>query len=192
MSRYVIRPGETDFDVQDRLQGALNIPLNERGQAQVEDVVVSLRGSDLDVIYASPTEPALSTARRIAEELDLPLKVLDRLANLDLGLWQGLSRAEIRQKQPRVFKHWEDSPESVCPPQGEDGTELISRVQRALAKLNRRGGSYAIVASEPLATLVTSVLKGEPPRLLGARRGQGCCRIETIDSASSLSHREVL
>jgi probable phosphoglycerate mutase len=192
MSRYVVRPGETDYDVQDRLQGALNIPLNERGQAQVEDMVAALRGSELDVIYASPTEPALSTARRLAEELNLPLKVLDRLANLDLGLWQGLSRAEIRQKQPRVFRHWEDSPESVCPPQGEDCAEVISRVQRALAKLNRRGGSYAIVASEPLATLVTSVLKGEPPRLLGAGRGQGCCRIETIDPAGSLSHREVL
>lgn len=188
MSTFVIRPGETEFDEQDRLQGALNLPLSDRGNAQVEDIVEALRGTDLEVIYASPTEPALHTARRLAEELDLPLKVLDRLANLDLGLWQGLSRAEIRQKQPRVYRQWEEAPESVCPPQGELSEDAIERVQRALRKPLRSGRSYAVVVSEPLATLVSCILRGRLPRLpKGGGQPQPVSRIERVDQEAVVS-----
>jgi probable phosphoglycerate mutase len=183
MSKLVIRPGETDFDVQDRVQGALNLPLNDRGNSQVDDIVAALRGRELDVIYASPTEPALSTARRIAEELDLPLKVLDRLANLDLGLWQGLCRKEIRQRQPKVFRQWEEAPASVCPPQGESSEDAISRVRRALQRPLRRNESCAVVACEPLATLVSSLLRGETPRVAGP--GDAAERAALIESTSA-------
>ncbi|WP_437201208.1 histidine phosphatase family protein [Planctomicrobium sp. SH664] len=165
MSIFVIRPGETDFDLQDRVQGTLNLPLNAQGTAQVERMVEELRDCEIDTIYASPTEPALSSAQLLGEELEIPVKVLDQLGNLDLGLWQGLSFAEIRQKQPRVYRQWEDAPESVCPPLGETLDEAHTRVARALKKPMRRGGDYAVVASEPLATLVASVLKGERPQL---------------------------
>ena len=169
--------------MQDRVQGTLDLPLTNRGNAQVDEIVDTLRPLELDVIYASPTEPALFTARRIAEELDVPLKVLDRLANVDLGLWQGLSRSEIRQKQPRVFRQWEDAPESVCPPDGEKCEEAISRIQRALRKPLRRRGSYAIVASEPIASLITFILRGEPPRLK-ACDSQRCGKphVEAVDA----------
>jgi len=165
MSTYVIRPGDTDYDHQDRVQGSLDLPLNARGSAQVDLMADELRAVELDVIYASPTEPALTTARRLGEELDVPVKVLDRMQNLDMGLWQGLSYGEIRQKQPRVYRQWEDAPESVCPPLGEPLAEAHERVARALRKPLRRGGTYAVIASEPLATLVGSVLRGERPQL---------------------------
>lgn len=164
MSTFVIRPGETDFEAQDRLQGVLNLPLTERGHAQVDEIIDTLKAAELEVVYASPTEPALATARRIAEELDIPLKVIDGLPNLDLGHWQGLTRAEIRHKQPRVFRQWEEVPESVCPPSGEPCTEALERVSKALRKPLRRGGNFAIVAPEPLATVVSAVIRGDRPR----------------------------
>ncbi|SFJ00190.1 histidine phosphatase family protein [Planctomicrobium piriforme] len=186
MARYVIRPGETDFDVQDRIQGDLNLPMTDRGRTQVAEIVEALRGRQLDTIYASPNEPALSTAEQIAKALDIPLKVLDRLSNVNLGLWQGLSRSEIRSKQPRLLRQWEEAPESVCAPQGESGDEAIERVQRALRKLVRRTGSFAVVASEPLATLVTSVLKGEAPRLCGpGKMATQRSRLECLESSET-------
>ncbi|HWL07552.1 MAG TPA: histidine phosphatase family protein, partial [Planctomicrobium sp.] len=123
MSRFVIRPGETDFDVQDRIQGDLNLPMTHRGECQVAEIIEALRGRQLDFIYSSPNEPALSAAQHVARALDVPLKVLDQLGNVNLGLWQGLSRSEIRQKQPRLFRQWEEEPESVCAPQGETSEE---------------------------------------------------------------------
>ncbi len=188
MSRFVIRPGETDFDVQDRIQGDLNLPMTHRGECQVAEIIETLQGRQLDTIYCSPSEPALSAATKVAKALDVPLKVLDRLGNVNLGLWQGLSRSEIRQKQPRLFRQWEEEPESICAPQGETCEEASERVQRALRKVIRKNGSFAVVASEPLATLIVSVLKGDSPRLCGpakmaASRSQMDC-LETADTVS--------
>jgi broad specificity phosphatase PhoE len=187
MSLFVIRPGETDYDLQDRVQGSLNLPLNERGVMQVDEIIRRIRESDVDVIYASPTEPALSTARRIAQALEKPLKVIDSLTNVDLGLWQGRSIEEIRTKQPRVYRKWEDAPESVCPPQGESCEEAYERVAKALKKPMKRGGTFAVVASEPLATLVTSVLRQERPHLPGpACRCSDQCRVEILNGEQNL------
>jgi len=188
MSRFVIRPGETEFDVQDRIQGDLNLRMTHQGTCQVAEMIEALRGRQLDTIYCSPSEPAFSAATQVASALEIPLKVLDRLPNVNLGLWQGLSRAEIREKQPRLFRQWEDEPESICAPQGESCEEAYDRVQRTLRKLIRRRGSFAVVASEPLATLVVSVLKGESPKLCGpVKMASQRNRMECLETADSVS-----
>lgn len=165
MAIFLIRPGETDFDVQNRLQGSLNLPLTEQGNLEVDELVNEVRSSKLDRVYSSPNEPALSTAKRLSEQLDIPLKVLNDLCNVDLGLWQGLCIEEVRTKQPRVFKQWSEAPGSVCPPHGEDGEDACQRVAYALKKPLKRGGSFAIVASEPLASLIQCHIQGKQPDL---------------------------
>lgn len=165
MAIYLVRPGQTDFDVQHRLQGAIDLPLTEQGNQEVNALVDEVRNSRIDRIYSSPSEPALSTAKRIADQLALPLKVLKTLENVDLGLWQGLCVKEVRSKQPRVFKQWEDSPSTVCPPQGEDGKEACERVAEALRKPLKKGGSFAIVAPEPLASLIQCHIEGRQPEI---------------------------
>ena len=177
MAIYLIRPGETDYDIQNRLQGSLDLPLTERGIHEVDEVIGQVTTSEIDRIYSGPNEPALSTARRIARHLDLPLKVLDGLANVDLGLWQGLCVSEIRHKQPKVFKQWEESPATVCPPQGEEGDEARQRIAAALKKPIKKGGTFAIVASEPLASLIECQIRGESPDLSDSfdrSRQSGC------------------
>lgn len=165
MAIFLIRPGETEYDVQKRLQGSIDLPLTEHGEHQVDELVDEARHIPLDRIYTSPTEPALSTARRIAAQLHIPCKVLDSLTNVDLGLWQGLCIQEVRTRQPRVFKQWAESPETVCPPCGEDGEDACVRVAQALKRPLKRGGAFAIVASEPLASLIECHLQGREPEL---------------------------
>jgi len=176
MSQFVIRPGETDFDAQDRIQGALDLPMNTRGIAQVDKLVELLDEAELDWIYTSPSEPSFSTAEILGRELHLPVKVLDGLANANLGLWQGLERSEIRHKQPRVFRQWEETPESVCPPCGELPEEVLERVDRALRKPLRRGGSFAVIASDPVAQLVERLLSGGHRRSSANSRHPGSCQ----------------
>jgi broad specificity phosphatase PhoE len=167
MSQIVIRPGETDFDVQHRIQGALNLPLNERGRDQINEIVGLLRGHELDVIYTSPSEPALSTALAVGEILDTPVQTLDGLCNVHLGLWQGMLIDEFKRKYPRIFKQWEDQPEAVCAPEGESCEDVFSRVSRVLRKPMKRDQSFAIVASEPVATMIAAVLRGGEAKLCG-------------------------
>jgi phosphoserine phosphatase len=160
-SVVLIRPGCTDFDEQNRVQGTLEIPMNSRGLEQVEHVLDELREIPLEVIYAPPTEPSWSTAERIGEELGVPVKECEDLRNLDQGLWQGLQIDDIRHKYPKVFKQWQESPETICPPQGETVTEAVDRIRKALHKPLKRKTVIGVVASEPLATLVRFVICGQ-------------------------------
>jgi probable phosphoglycerate mutase len=186
----VIRPGETDFDQQSRIQGALGLPLTTTGQHQVEETISRLEGTPLDVVYASPTEPALSTARQLGAALDVPVKELEGLENIDHGLWEGMLLEDVRRKHPRVYKQWREQPEAVCPPEGETCGEAYDRVRRALKRPSRRRHSFAVVAPEPLATIVSSVLRGQEPSLPGPMCG--CAserRVEVIDSVVEVSTR---
>ncbi|QDU36745.1 Phosphoserine phosphatase 1 [Maioricimonas rarisocia] len=181
----VIRPGETDFDLEERIQGSLDIPLNSRGQVQVEEVIEQLRTAPPDVIYCSPSEPSLSTAQALGDALGVSVKKLEGLENLDLGLWQGMLLDDLRRKHPRVFKQWQDSPRSVCPPEGETCEEAFKRVSKALRKPMKRKADFAVVASEPLASMVTCVLRGTELRLLGPVCGcEDAQRVEFIGAGA--------
>lgn len=159
----VVRPGETDFDREERIQGSLNLPLNSNGWRQVSEIIERLRQTAPEVILTSPSEPSRSTAEMISDALGVPLKELDGLANLDQGLWQGMLLDDLKRKYPKVYRQWQDAPESVCPPSGESYEAAADRVEKALRKPMRRGGTFAVVASEPVASLATCVLQGNVP-----------------------------
>ncbi len=161
----VIRPGETEFDQQERVQGTLDLPLSEDGEQQVGGIVDALRNCSIKQIYTSPNDPALSTARLIGGALGVNVKEVEALANVDHGLWQGLCIDEIKRKQPKVFKQWNETPESVCPPGGETCEEAYVRAQKALRKPMKRKDNFVIVSSEPMATLLECILRHEEPKL---------------------------
>ena len=73
----LIRHGETDWNAQQRLQGAMDIPLNDRGVEQAHDAGRLLRGHDWTRIHASPLTRARRTAEIIAHEVGLPEPVLE-------------------------------------------------------------------------------------------------------------------
>ncbi|MBL8849529.1 MAG: histidine phosphatase family protein [Planctomycetaceae bacterium] len=186
----LIRPGETDFDQQARIQGGLDLPLTENGRRQVRELIVRLADMSIDIVYASPTEPALSTAREIAASLDVSLKELEGLENLSHGLWEGMLLDDVKRKHPRVYKQWRDAPAAVCPPEGETCSEAHERVRKVLKKPLRKRQTFAIVAPEPVATLIASVLRGQDPCLPGPVCG--CSeqqRIEVIDAVIPVNGR---
>ena len=161
MSEVVlIRPGCTDFDEQHRIQGMLDLPLNHRGEVQVDSLVEELQDLNLEVIYTSSCEPARSTAETIGESLGIPVKESEGLRNFDQGLWQGLRMDDIRRKYPKVFKQWQESPETICPPEGETVREAVERIRKSLQKPIKKKSRFGVVASEPLATLIGCVVRG--------------------------------
>ena len=187
----LVRPGCTDFAEQNRIQGSLDLPLNKRGYSQLSKVVEALRDLPVEAVVTGPCDPCRSTAQALSEALDVTLKAKDGLRHLDQGLWQGMSVAEIKRKFPRVYKQWEDAPETVCPPEGETVSGALERIAAALKKPLRKYDSFVVVASEPLASLVSCLLRGETPDdLSGAQFG--CCDdhlVEVIESRGSTKSR---
>lgn len=160
----LIRPGTTEYDQQGRVQGTLDIPLCEDGRQEVEKMVEELRGTQIAAVYTSPCQAASQTAEALAAAFEVKTKTLDKLKNVDQGLWQGMLVAEVKTKQPKVYRQWQDQPENVCPPQGETLAAASQRVQAAFAKLfkkHKADGVVAIVAPEPLASVIRHALGGE-------------------------------
>lgn len=166
----VVRPGWTDFDEQHRLIGSLDLPLNSRGEAQLATLIKRLKAlsKSPDAIVCGTVQPAKGTAAAIAEAFDLTIRESEEFANLNLGLWQSSTIEEIGRRMSRIFHQWQEAPETVCPSEGEPWEVAVARVQRALKKPLRKFDALVIVASEPLASLVSSLLTGEPPDLTTA------------------------
>lgn len=152
----LIRPGSTDYDEQGRVLGTLDIPLNEQGTREVQRIIQEIQNLDISTIYCGPCQAALQTATAISEALGSKLKKLDALGNIDHGLWQGMLIEDVKRKQPKVYRQWQEQPEIICPPEGEMLSEARERVQAALAKIlkKHRQGSIALVVPEPLASVV--------------------------------------
>lgn len=160
----LIRSAATDYDLQGRISGTLDIPLCAAGIAEAERIGTVLAGRDIDAVYAAASGCAVETGRIIAAACGLPLRRIPRLRNLDQGLWQGMLIEDIRRKQPRLHRQWQDNPWSVAAPEGELVEEACERVAAALEKLVRRhpSGRVAVVMPKPLDRLVAWVVSGAP------------------------------
>jgi phosphoserine phosphatase len=156
----LVRPGSTDFDEQGRIKGTLDIPLSEVGALQVGRIVAELHNTPITQLYSSPCRSAEQTAKALAADHKLKVKTLDELQNLDHGLWHGKLIDEVKHSQPKVFRQFQEHPETVCPPQGEPISNALERVRATLTRLTRKHktGTIALVIPEPLASLVRSIL----------------------------------
>ncbi len=182
----LIRPGCTDYDLQGRIQGNLDVPLNEQGKSHVLRIAEEIRGLRIEAVYCACGEPVTQAATILAEILGIKLRKMDRMQNLNHGLWQGMLIEDVRVKQPKVYRQWQEHPENVCPPEGEMLADAIQRVEAAMAKLLKRHkeGVVAVVASEPLATLIRRyVTHEEIGDLWKALERHSCWQVLTVDPA---------
>lgn len=159
----LIRPGATTYDEQDRLQGVLDIPLSDRGKSEVAQLAQRIVGASITALYCGPGESVARTAEAVGKALRLRPKRIDELRNLDQGLWQGLQLDEIKRRNLKLFRQWQEDPCTICPPQGETVAEAMVRINLALKPLIRRhrGETLGLVAGEPLAQLISCYLRRE-------------------------------
>lgn len=152
----LIRPGATDYDEQRRIKGTLDIPLNEFGNDQIARAANELADQSIDIVYSSPCQSAEETAAVLSAALGVKAKTIDKFRNLDHGLWQGKLIDEVKATQRKVYRRWQEEPDSVCPPGGETVQAARQRVQSALEKIlkKHKSGAIALVVPNPLASIV--------------------------------------
>jgi len=102
------RHGETDWNRENRYQGHADPPLNQTGRAQAAELAAALAAEPLAAIYSSPLRRALETAEILAVPHGLEPVTVDALREVDVGSWEGLTRAEIEQRFPEQFARWLD------------------------------------------------------------------------------------
>ena len=159
----LIRTGSTEYASQRRVQGTLDVPLSEDGRNQVETVADQIQDQQILAMYTGPCRATQQSAEILADRLNLKTKTVDDLRNLDHGLWQGMLIEDVKQKQPKVYRQWNEHPETVCPPEGESLQEVRERLQIAMSKIakKQKSGTIAVVVSEPVTSVLKNVLRDD-------------------------------
>lgn len=124
---YLVRHGETLFNVQNRLQGQCDSPLTEKGIGQVKETKNKLKDISFNKVYASTSERARDTAEIILEGRKLSYETDDRLKEIYFGMLEGSRFLENWDEQEERFYgiHYSDIG-------GEDSADVKERVRTFL------------------------------------------------------------
>lgn len=132
MRLYLMRHGETDWNVKGMLQGRTDIPLNTRGEMAAELTKVGLKDVNFDIAFTSPLERAKRTAEIILTGKNTPIIVDERIVEIGFGKYEGMPKNKMDENIINFFK----SPERYIPQDGgEKIEELLERERCFLDEL---------------------------------------------------------
>lgn len=143
-----IRHGETAWNVDSRLQGHLDIPLNDVGLWQARQAARALADEPIDAIYSSDLQRAWVTAQAIAETTQAPLTAHQGLRERSFGVLQGHTFEELEAKAPEQAYRWRKRDPAFAPEGGESLIALRERITATTYALAARhvGGQIVLVA----------------------------------------------
>lgn len=121
------RHGETEWNASEKFRGRADVPLNETGRKQAEMLGEYLGQTKIDFVYSSPLKRAIDTAGAIANRGGVEVNPVENLNDFHFGDWQGLSRREVQEQYPELYRDWLDTPEQVRIPGGESLEDVRRR-----------------------------------------------------------------
>ncbi len=143
-----IRHGETAWNVDTRIQGQLDIPLNEVGRWQAERAAVALAEEGIDHIYASDLARAWETAHCIGQKTGRPVQPEVGLRERGFGEFEGLTFAEIEAQRPEQSLLWRRRDPHFAPPGGESLLDFRQRVlHTTLSLAERHAGEHIVLVA---------------------------------------------
>ena len=175
---FLVRHGETDWNVAGRLQGRRDVPLNALGRLQagsVGRVLHRLAGPPHTLSFVcSPLVRATETMRILRTSLDLPAHDFAtdiRFAELSFGRWEGQTWPELRRRNYDAVRKRDRDPWHFTPPEGENYVQLSHRVAAAI---NELPGDAVVVTHGGVIRAALHVLAGMPvPEASGLPVRQG-------------------
>jgi probable phosphoglycerate mutase len=135
-----IRHGETAWNVDTRIQGQLDIGLNEVGRRQAAQAARHLADEDLAAIYSSDLLRAHDTARALAQRADVAVQSDTGLRERRFGVFEGRTFAEIDAEWPELALRWKRREPDFGAPGGET---LIEFYERCVATATRLAAAHA-------------------------------------------------
>lgn len=146
----LVRHGETEWNLERRLQGHLDVALNEHGRRQARQTGAALRGADFTACFCSDLQRAAETAQLIvaAREGDLPVTALAALRERHYGVFQGLTHAEAAARYAPEYAFFARREAAANAPDGESLGAFRARVAACLHRLAQaHGGGHLLVVT---------------------------------------------
>jgi broad specificity phosphatase PhoE len=187
---YLARHGQTDWNVAGRRQGRLDSPLTPHGLQQARRNAILLNSERIDSLFASPLGRALRTAALIGEQLHLPVQVVDALAEVEHGLWSGLTSAEIDERWPGQRAARERDKYAYRFPQGESYADADVRAGQALAAISATGSRRPLLVSHEMIGRMLLKQLGVPGALSSRQPSNLVYRVQPGDGVDRLASAE--
>jgi len=170
---YIVRHGATDWNQSGRIQGHIDIPLNETGRAQARLVSGRLAAFGATALFSSDLLRAYETAQIIGQATGLKVTQNPGLREINFGAWQGLLSLQIRERDPEVYAARRANPYDVAPAGAETWRHFYERALQAVHEI------LAVIEAERLIV----VTHGGVCTTLGLRAlGFDCTGKRTFDS----------
>ena len=130
-----VRHGETAWNVDGRIQGQLDVPLNEMGRWQVHRLALALADERVDAVYASDLLRAMQTAQAVARGCAEPIVADAGLRERGFGVFEGLSFAQINERWPELAERWRRRDPEFGAPGGETLNQFYARTIATATRL---------------------------------------------------------
>ena len=139
MKLYLVRHGETDWNKVKKIQGQVDIPLNQFGKHLAEETAEGLHDIPFDLCISSPLSRAYETARIILEGRDVPIITDARIGEMAFGEYEGKCCARDHWELPEDFQKFFDDPVGFRPGKGgESFADVKKRTGEFLESLYKK------------------------------------------------------
>jgi probable phosphoglycerate mutase len=140
-----VRHGETAWNVENRIQGQLDVPLNDVGRWQAHRLALAMAEESVDAIYTSDLLRTRETAEATARGAGVPLVTDSGLRERGFGVFEGLTFTEIEQRWPEQSARWRRRDPDFGADGGETLRDFYARSVAAATRLAAAHGGQTIV-----------------------------------------------
>jgi broad specificity phosphatase PhoE len=137
------RHGESDWNRSQQWQGFADRPLTDHGRRQAAELAERLADTELDAVYSSDLQRARETAETVARIKGLIVETTADLREVDVGSWEGLTRAEAEARFPERYALWLQGREGW--EDGETYEAMSERVVRAIHRIAKAHGGQRVL-----------------------------------------------
>lgn len=144
---YLVRHGQTEYNVQLRIQGTCDSPLTEQGISDAEKLAEHLKDIDFKAVYASMLGRAIQTADILKGQRDLQVISLEGLNEMCFGQWECRRKEDIPETEMENYDKFFHAPEKYqAPVGGQSYEEMFEMVAEAAARLLAEAADKDILA----------------------------------------------
>lgn len=165
MKLFFIRHGQTDWNIQGKIQGSYDSELNDIGIRQAKELSKKVIEDNyrFSKIYTSQQKRAVKTAQILGEDTSIDYIPIEGLEEINLGQWEGLSWEEVKEKFPNEYEEWYANRRYTKSPKGESYQDMLKRVLVVIHKIIKENDKdVAIVTHSAVIMCLQCYLTNTP------------------------------
>lgn len=155
---YLVRHGESEWNVQKKIQGQQDIPLTKKGSKQAHLIAHRLINEKIEKIYCSDLNRAYTTAKIIGNKLNLDIIPMKEFREINFGVWEGITNEIMNTKYSNELILWRKEPDKLRIEGAETLKELQHRAMKGINKIINDDTINNFLIVSHSATLKTIIL----------------------------------